>query len=37
MLESGAEQRALGASLHGASYSSSRRWLDFSEFKDLPN
>ena len=35
MLESGAEPSALDASLRGARHSSNRRWLEFSESKDL--
>ena len=35
MLESRAEQNVVVASLRGARYSSSRRWFDFSESKNL--
>ena len=35
MLESRAERIALGASPRGVRHSSSRRWLDFSESKNL--
>ena len=35
MLEPRAEQSTLGASLRGARHNSSRRWLEFSESKDL--
>ena len=35
MLESSAERSALGASLSGARHSSSRRWIQFSDSKNL--
>ena len=35
MLESRAERSAFGASLRGARHSSSRRWFEFSESKNV--